>query len=282
MFTGEPARAARVPLVRERGHRQPRRRVVRRRVVLLILSGWLLSASPVLANAVPGASYAGTVANGGAIHFTVAADASRLTSYRISEVAGDTCVFVAGGDAGEWEGAAIVSNAFAYNLSGAFFLRGTFPAAQSAAGTLRFSNPAVAGVKPACDSGVLAWSASTQAAPQPVGGAPAPGPGSTQPSTAKPGLRRYRTTFVLNRPGRVRLVGRLRSLGGGCADRRRVTLKRGTRTVASATSKANGTFSFRRTRSLRGVTVRFTVAERRRAVLVCGAATSRAIRLPTR
>lgn len=225
----------------------------------------LLSAT--VAAVVAGATFTGTHAGGGTVRFTVAADGTRLTSYSIRDVPGDTCTFVAGGVAGEWEGTPIVNNAFDYRLHDALRFAGTFPTSASATGTLRLFNRAVSGVKPACDSGTLTWTATATVSTGP------PAAEDPQATTA-----RFTTTIKLRRRGRTKLAGRLGSPSRACRSRRRVTLKRGSRTIAATRSTRGGRFSFKRSAKSRGRMVRARVSMRTVPAAVCTAAKSKRVR----
>lgn len=257
-----------------------------RRVVApfaVVVTASLLLAGQAGAAQIAGATYTGTHAGGGALSFTVGADGSRLVSHRIEAIPGDTCIYVAQGDAGEWVGAPVLGNVFAYDLHDAFFFTGTFPGEQTAVGTLRLFNRAVAGVKPACDTGVIQWSASTQSVAPPAGQAPAVTPPGTTPRPAtRPKRRTYRTTLLVRKPTARRLTARVRSLGAGCARGRTVKLKRGLRTIASATSSASGLVAFKLSASMRGQRVRMTVGAKVGATLACTAGSSKTLKLPRR
>jgi hypothetical protein len=247
---------------------------------MVIALGSVLAASSALGAEIPGATYTGTHPGGGTIEFTVSADGTRLDSYRIRDVPGDTCIFNAGGDKGEWEGAAIIDHAFEYRLYESLIFRGAFSGAQSASGTFRMSNPAVPGVKPACDTGTVPWTATTTATPattatgssQRAGSPAAP---ASPTGTAK---RSFGTSIGLRRLGKTKLAGRIRSAHSGCASKRRVTLKRGSTTIGSTLSRADGTFRFPRSASIRGRLVRATVSVRTGATATCAAGSSKQIK----
>src|SRR5262245_41089757 len=100
---------------------------------------------------IAGTTYAGSAATGGSVKFTVAPDGSRVTAYEVRGVPGDSCVFVAVGTEGDWEGAPIVNGAFEYRVHDVELFQGSIPDPASASGTLRYFQRAVAGVRPACD-----------------------------------------------------------------------------------------------------------------------------------
>jgi hypothetical protein len=210
---------------------------------------------------IAGATYTGTHAGGGRVAFTVAEDGSRLTSYSVGDVRGDTCTFVAGGTEQEWEGVALANGAFEYRLHDAILFRGTLPDG-SAAGTLRLFNGAVRGVKPACDTGEVGWTA------QPSGSLPTAG-------TADGAAATFRTNVTLRRGGRA---GRVRSLHRDCRAGRRVTLERRGRKVGTAITSIDGSFRLERTARTRGRRVRVVVKKREVAAATCAPGRSKAVR----
>jgi hypothetical protein len=242
-------------------------------VLVLAATGTGAGAGPAAAAAIPGATYTGVPASGGTLTLTVAADGTRVSSYRI-DVQGDTCTFVAEGDDGVWEGAAIVSDVFEYRLYDSIVLRGTFSGAQSVTGTFRLYNYAV-GSKPACDTGTVAWSASTTATPPAPGSTVATGGSAATPSSARP---RFATGVLLRRRSRSKLSGRVRSASATCRAGRRVLLVQGSRTIASTRSASDGRYSFRRTARLRGRRVRALATARALEGATCAAGSSKAIR----
>ncbi|HZV73369.1 MAG TPA: hypothetical protein VFF79_06605 [Conexibacter sp.] len=241
----------------------------------MLVVAWASPVGLAGADGIAGATYTGVPNGGGAITFTVAADGTSLTSYRISDVAGSTCTFNAEGDAGIWEGAPIVDGWFEYRLHDAILLRGTFPGAQSASGTFRFSNHATQATA-ACDTGTVGWTATTTAAPppSPTTGSPGATPGGGTPAV-KP---RFATRVVLRRLSRTRLGGRIQSRGSACRAGRTVTLWRGPRRIATTRSRADGTYSFARKAVVRNRRVRASVPARAGATAVCAPGSSRFIR----
>jgi hypothetical protein len=230
---------------------------------------------------IAGATYAGTHAGGGEVRFTVAADGTRVDSYRIRDVPGDTCRFHAGGVAEEWEGAAIVNRAFEYRLHDALLFEGTFAEDDvTATGTLRMFNREVPGVKPACDTGTVTWTATTPPPPAPPDGPPPVGEPPLLPGgpPANEATATYRTTITLRRRGARRLTGRLRSPSRACSTRRKVVLKRGSKRIASARSSSDGRFTFKRRSSTRGRKVRASVARVAVAQSICAASRSKTVR----
>jgi hypothetical protein len=244
---------------------------------IAMMLGSVLAASSALGAEIPGATYTGTHPGGGTIEFTVSADGTRVDSYRIRDVPGDTCIFNAGGDKGEWEGAAIVDRAFEYRLyDSSLIFRGLFSGAQSASGTFRMSNAAVPGVKPACDTGTVAWTATTTSMPagDPSQQSASPAAPASPTGTAR---RSFGTSVALRRLARTKLTGRIRS-HPGCISQRWVTLKRGSTTVRSTLSRADGTFRFTRSAAIRGRQVRATVSARTGATAICAAGTSKRVK----
>ena len=119
---------------------------------------------------IPGVTYTGTVQEGtseGSITFTISSDGTIVSSYSIlglsgTYTSGGSCGFVAGGDAGIWEGAPIVNNDFSYEPGIGASFQGSFIGPQTASGTLRLFQPSTLpeGVA-ACDSGTITWTATT-------------------------------------------------------------------------------------------------------------------------
>lgn len=248
----------------------------------LAATAFVVAAAPALAAPVGGATYTGTYGNGaGPIQFRVSADGARLDSYRIADIAADTCRFLAQGDTGEWE-TPIARADFEYRLYDAILFRGTFGAGGVASGTFRLYNAAVPGVKPACDTGVVAWTAAVPGvAPPggnpPGGGAPGGVPGSPEAPGKAPAARRAptaaRTSLArVRRVGR-RISGRVRSAQAPCRRGRKIQLRRGPTTIARATSRPDGTYAFVLKRPRRGQTLRVRVTART-GTAPCTAATS--------
>jgi len=231
------------------------------------------------AGGVPGASYAGALPNGATIELTVSGDGTRLVRYRLANVQGDTCVFLAEGEPPEWE-TPISGDAFEYKLYDAILFRGSFGAGNTVSGTFRLLNHAVQGVKPACDTGTVSWTASTTAvAPgpgAPAGGGPA---GAVSPAVAVTSPRaRYRSKLQLRRRNSRQLSGRVSSPNRACLAGRRIALRRGAVTLATTRSRADGSFVFRRTHATHGRSVRARVSELVRPATVCAAAQSSLLR----
>jgi hypothetical protein len=243
-----------------------------------------LAAAHARADAIPGAAYSGVAQDGGTVAFTVASDGTSLTSYRISNVPGSTCTFNAEGDPSIWEGAPIVDGWFDYALEDAISFRGTFPGAQSASGTFRFDNHATAAT-PACDTGTVAWVAATTAVPPAVGGGGSGTPGgsggsggSGAGSRPTPATPRFATHVTFRRLSRTRLGGRLGSASRACRAGRVVTLWRGQRRIATARTRADGSFRFARGARVRGRRVRASTPARTVSGAICAAGSSRFIK----
>lgn len=257
----------------------------RRRIAGLVALLACCAAATARGDAIPGAAYDGRLPGDGTIQLRVSADGTRVVSYRVQNLAGDTCLFNAGGEEGAWEGAAITNRAFEYHLGESISLEGVFSGEQSATGTVRFYNYAV-GSRPACDTGKVSWTATTESPPAPgstpPGGSPGTGteplpPGGTNSSRAL-AKGPYRTAVSLGRDRSRRLRGRLVSASSSCRSRRRVVLKAGRHRVAEVASRADGSFRFRRLLTAPGRRVRATVSAGSRAGVRCGAGASRVVR----
>jgi hypothetical protein len=224
---------------------------------------------------IAGATYTGAAAGGGSVQFTVAPDGSRITSYAIRDVPGDTCTFVSLGTEGDWPGVPIVGGAFEHRPHDGELISGSFPNLLTISGTLRFFNAAVPDVRPACDTGTVTWTATTPGTtPPPPPGAETP-PGGSPPET---GTRaRYATRVTLRRRG-ARLAGRVGSPHRDCRAGRRITLRRGGRKVGTARSRRDGTFRLARTSKTRGRKIRAVVVRRELAAAICATGRSRVLR----
>ena len=242
---------------------RPRRAIVILAAVLACAS----AAAPAGAAPIAGATYTGTAADGAQVSFTISPDGTLVTSYQLVGVPGNTCSFFANGDAGAWPGAPIEDNAFTYHLRTAIALQGSFAGTRSASGTFDFHQDATSQT-PACDTGLVRWTASTTANPVPGqggGGGPGSGPGRRHHSIA--------TRISLRRSPR-KLGGRVTSPTGGCRAGRTVILWRGSRRIGSTRSKAGGSFSFARSPQLRGRPVRVSTPARTARAGACAAASS--------
>lgn len=254
------------------------RRVLRLAGALAATVG-LLGAGTAAARPVAGATYTGTYGDAaGAISFTVSADGSQLVRYRIADVVGDTCRFHAQGDPGERE-TPVTDDAFEYRLYDAILFRGRFAAGGAASGSFRLVNHAV-GDRPACDTGVVAWRASTTTPADGESGPPAPGAGgagasngaagaggastssSTQTTSTTTRRVAHRTRLgKLRRSGRT-ITGRLSSSLTSCRGGRRVHLRRGALTLRTTTSKPDGRFVLTVPANARGARLRLRVDAR--------------------
>ena len=184
--------------------------------------------------------------------FTVSADGSQVDSYEITGVIGDTCQFSAEGNEPAFPGAPIEHNAFTYGFDQVFSFSGEFDGAQSATGTFHFHRDAI-GAQPACDSGVVRWTATTTA------------------GTA------VKTRVSLHTMALSRLGGRIIAKSATCTRSRTVTLWRGKHEIRSTRSGRGGSYWFARTATVRGRLVHVTVATRMVTGAVCGAASSKTI-----
>jgi len=256
------------------------------------------------AQPVAGATYSGTAADGGSVTFTVSSDGTLVDSYEISGVSGmepngGTCSFLGEGELGDWPGAPITGEVFSYDIGSSLHFQGSFTGAQAASGTFRFDDPA-AGTAPACDTGVVTWSAATAATP-PVSGGGAGGGGtggsgtggsgtggggtggsgtggSGSGRTAPPSTRSVTSRVVLRRLAGDRVGGTVQSNALVCRAWRTVFLWRGSKRVRSVRTGARGVYSLAVWRGIRGRPVRATVAERRHAGITCAAGSSTFIR----
>jgi hypothetical protein len=180
-------------------------------------------------------------------------------------------MFTGEGDPSLWEGAPVIDGAFAYRLPGALDFRGSFPGAQSAAGTLRFTTGS-------CDTGTESWTATTTATPPVIpgrnpGGTPGGNPGGSPGGTtgSKP---KFATHVVFRKVSMSRLGGRIKSPSGACRTGRTVTLWRGQHRSATTRTKSDGTFSFDRSAKVRGRRVRVGAPARSTAKVLCEAGSS--------
>ena len=210
------------------------------------------TAAPALASPVSGATYDGRTANGAYVRFTVSANGTQVDSYEITGVVGDTCQFSAQGTEPAFPGAPIKSNAFTYGFDQAFSFSGRFPGARSATGTFHFHRDAI-GAQPACDSGIVHWTATTTA------------------GTA------VKTRVSLHTMAVSRLGGRITAESATCTRSRTVTLWRGKHEIRSTRSGRGGSYWFARTAAVRGRRVHVTVAERTVKGAICGAASSNTV-----
>ena len=235
---------------------------------LVAMSG---AAAPALAAVVPGATYNGKGADYALVTFTVSSDGSTITSYSITNVRGNTCMFNGNGVAGSWAGTPIVNGAFDFQLGTGLTFQGSFPGAQTASGTFEFHDNAVPGQTAACDSGVVSWTATTTSAP-PNGKGNGNGIGNGNGGGAH--TARVVTHVTFGKLSRTRIGGRLRSSSRGCLVSRSVILMRGSKRITTTRTKANGTYSFARSGKVHGHRVHVQVTARTLAGTLCEAASS--------
>lgn len=243
--------------------------------LLMLGLGPAIIASVAYADAIPGAAYSGRAANGARVDFTVSSDGTLVDSYSVSDSKGSTCTFNAAGQKGFWEGAPISGRVFDYRLASAFFLHGTFTGPQSAAGTFQFHNAAI-GSTPACDTGVVSWTATTTATPPSGGqgnGGNGNGTGGVHSSRPK-----FATRVALRKLSAKRLGGRISSSTRACRSGRALIIWRGGHRIGSTRTQAGGRYSFRRTPALRGRRVRVTALARSVPAGTCAAGSSKFIR----
>lgn len=234
------------------------------------------------ATPVPGATYTGVASDGAQVTFTISSDGTLITSYYLVGAQGNTCSFYTNGETPEWDGAPIEDNAFDYEHAGSGLVatsisfQGSFPGAQSASGTFDVRQDATSD-SPACDTGTVNWTATTPSNPPPTGSA---GPGSGGSGSGGPGAvgQRHKPTFLtrirVRRMSRTRLGGKISSPHSTCRARRKVYLWRGSRRIASTTSKANGSYTFTRSAALRGRRVRVSSPASTVGAGTCAAASS--------
>jgi hypothetical protein len=152
---------------RSAGARKPRResRLLARRAASVagaaLLVVVLFAAARADANHIPGATYNGTVAGGTAMSLTVAPDGSGITSFTAAGPldAGD-CTFSDVTWTYSGTPLVIANHSFSDSDDPEMSVSGSFPAVQGAQGTVR-----VGDASSSCDTGNLAWSATTIATP---------------------------------------------------------------------------------------------------------------------
>jgi hypothetical protein len=127
--------------------------------LIALLTGPHASAQPIA-----GATYTGDITGCddppcGTVEFTVSGDGSQVEGFTAYDVPGDVCEFE-----GPWSYPPvpldIEDDAFGPGILGLYEVSGSFPSEGNAEGTLRLATP-----DPACDSGVLDWTATTSATP---------------------------------------------------------------------------------------------------------------------
>jgi hypothetical protein len=236
----------------------------------------LTFAAVAYAAAIPGANYKGVASDRAQVTFTVSGDGTIVNSYSITGVFGHepngrTCQFVGGGAAGIWPGAPIGGRTFSYSLGTALLLRGEFTGPQTSSGTFRFYLPAI-GSAPSCDTGTVAWTASTTARPLggTAGGGTSPGGGSANARTPT-----YLTWVSLKRLSATRLVGSVKASGGRCVNARTVYLMLGRKRVSRVRTNARGAYRIAIKPQLLTARVRAAVPTRRMSHAVCAAGSSK-------
>ena len=131
----------------------------------MLVAVLMFAAPRVEANHIPGATYNGTVAGGSAISFAVSADGAGITSFSAPGplAAGASCEFT--GVTWTYSGLPlpITNHAFSDTDDPTMTLIGSFPTVQGAQGTMRVRDSS----DPSCDTGELAWTATTTATPPP-------------------------------------------------------------------------------------------------------------------
>ena len=227
------------------------------------------------ATAIPGATYNGTLPQGGTLTFTVSADGTLVASYAVSRILGNGCVFTGGGvtpPAGPWPGAPIVGNTFSYAAGTAIVFQGTFSGAQTATGTVRFSHPAgPGGVPAACDTGTVSWTASTTSTPPSGGGG---GNGGNNNNNGNSGKHHFTTRLKFRRMSLKLDGGQVLSATKACRAGRQVILWHAKKRIGKTKATKAGKFSFRRTSKLRGHSIRASVAARTVGAGICMAGSS--------
>jgi hypothetical protein len=126
-----------------------------------LLVAILFGASRADADHIPGATYSGTVAGGTPVSLTVSPDGSGITSFTAAGPleAGD-CTFSDVTWTYSGTPLEIANHSFSDSDDPEMSVTGSFPTVQGAQGTLR-----VGDVSSSCDTGNLAWSATTTATP---------------------------------------------------------------------------------------------------------------------
>ena len=136
-----------------------------RGTLLLAMFPWALLAWPsqAAANHLSGATYTGSITGGGTLTFTIAADGSSVTTFKVMNVpGGGGCTLSI---ALQFD-IAISNHNFEFELSGDFIagkITGSFPGVGSAQGTLRLGNINLPPGTPPCDTGTETWTASATA-----------------------------------------------------------------------------------------------------------------------
>jgi hypothetical protein len=240
---------------------------------LLLLAAIVPAASS--ANAIPGATYKGTSAQGGTVDLTVSQSGQYVSSYHIFGVYGTYtngtgCAFDAAGAYGSMPGGSLSGNSFSFSLAGTVF-GGAFAGAQSVSGTFRLYQPATPQT-PACDSGTIGWTATTTASPSGNGN----GNGNGKQPAA--GTSAFATRLTLHRVSGFRLAGRVDSSSATCRRGRRVVVWIGHKRVRAVRSKGSGSFSFVLGRSKHRRRVHVSVAASTVSRVICRAGASHSVR----
>jgi hypothetical protein len=238
-------------------------------VLLLALAG--IAPATSFANAIPGATYQGSSAQGGTFDLTVSQNGQYVSSYHIFGVygtysTGAGCAFDAGGAYGSMPGGSISGNSFSFSLAGTV-VQGAFVGAQSVSGTFRLYQPATPQT-PACDSGTIGWTATTTASPSGNGNGKKPS-GATSA---------FATRLTLHRVSALRLAGRVDSSSAMCRRGRRVVVWIGHKRVSAVRSKGSGSFSFAVGRSKHDRRVHVSVAASTVSRVICRAGASHSVR----
>ena len=135
------------------------------RLAPVLSAATLLFALPIdaWANHIAGATYNGTSA-GGAVSFTVTPDGAGISSFSIEGPVPNNCGSVSNFQKNYTQPLPITNHMFSDNSS-TFVLNGTFPGAQSASGTYRIKTTIYGPGGGTCDTGDVAWNATTTASP---------------------------------------------------------------------------------------------------------------------
>ena len=143
--------------------RQPRalpgRKATLTACALTSVAAGLLFASGASGSHIPGATYTGTVTPSGTISFAVSSDGLMVDQLSLANVPGDACLFTSV----TFSGGFLIDATHSWSTGGTqSYVTGSFLGAQGAQGALRLT-----GTFPSCDTGVLSWTATTQAQPPP-------------------------------------------------------------------------------------------------------------------
>ncbi|HUF52445.1 MAG TPA: hypothetical protein VMR52_01570 [Dehalococcoidia bacterium] len=118
------------------------------------------------ANHIAGATYTGTHSGGGSVEFDITGDGSGISRFRVTNVPGDTCTF-SEIEVNYATPVPIDNHTFNRQVASGLSFEGSFLTPGTASGTLKVHQNAIPFVQPACDSGTLNWSASTNATASP-------------------------------------------------------------------------------------------------------------------